>query len=104
MRLSRGRVQRQAHATLTMTSISATSLELILKLRVVVGRFGEMDLAGWWNTRGQLGPLGAPVLRRGFPRTHCFAQARSVFVRCSTPLRRSSSSVSKKSTAPLVIS
>ncbi|AUX26694.1 uncharacterized protein SOCEGT47_072640 [Sorangium cellulosum] len=38
-----------------------------------------MDLAKWWNTRGQLGRLGAMALRRGFPRTHHFAQARSVF-------------------------
>ena len=53
--------------------------ELLLKLRLVVGRFGEMDLAKWWNTKGQLGRLGAAALRRGFPRTHRFAQARSVF-------------------------
>ena len=38
-----------------------------------------MDLAKWWNTKGQLGRLGAATLRRGFPRTHRFAQARSVF-------------------------
>jgi hypothetical protein len=38
-----------------------------------------MDIAKWWNTKGQLGPLGAKVLSRGFPRTHRFAQARSVF-------------------------
>jgi hypothetical protein len=37
-----------------------------------------MDLAKWWNTRGQLGPLGTAAIRRGFPRTHYFAQARSV--------------------------
>ena len=54
-------------------------LERLLKLRLVVARFGEMDLAKWWNTNGQLGRLGAAVLRRGFPRTHRFAQARSVF-------------------------
>src|SRR5688572_17203802 len=46
-----------------------------------------MDVAKWWNTKGQLGPLGAAALRRGFPRTHRFAQARSVFAvaghRCS---------------------
>jgi hypothetical protein len=54
-------------------------LDHLLKLRLVVGRFGEMDLARWWNTKGQLGKLGAAALRRGFPRTHCFAQARSVF-------------------------
>lgn len=38
-----------------------------------------MDLAKWWNTNGQLGRLGAAAIRRGFPRTHYFAQARSVF-------------------------
>jgi hypothetical protein len=53
--------------------------ERLLKLRLVVARFGEMDLAKWWNTRGQLGKLGTAVIRRGFPRTHYFAQARSVF-------------------------
>lgn len=58
-----------------------TSLDLdrLLKLRVLVARFGEMDIAKWWNTKGQLGSLGAAALRRGFPRTHHFAQARSVF-------------------------
>lgn len=54
-------------------------LDQLLKLRLVVARYGEMDLARWWNTRGQLGRLGASALSRGFPRTHCFAQARSVF-------------------------
>lgn len=54
-------------------------LERLFKLRVVVARMGEMDLAKWWNTKGQLGRLGALALRRGFPRTHRFAQARSVF-------------------------
>lgn len=62
-------------------------LDRLLKLRLVVGRFGEMDLAKWWNTKGQLGRLGSAALRRGFPRTHRFAQARSVFAvaahRCS---------------------
>jgi hypothetical protein len=51
----------------------------LLKLRLTVARFGEMDLARWWNTKGQLGPLGTATLRRGFPRTHYFAQAGSVF-------------------------
>ena len=54
-------------------------VDRLLKLRIVVGRFGEMDLAKWWNTSGQLARLGAVTLRRGFPRTHRFAQARSVF-------------------------
>jgi hypothetical protein len=51
----------------------------LLRLRLVVARFGEMDLARWWNTKGQLGRLGTIALRRGFPRTHYFAQGRSVF-------------------------
>ena len=54
-------------------------LDRLLRLRLVVARFGEMDLCRWWNTKGQLGPLGTAALRRGFPRTHYFAQARSVF-------------------------
>jgi hypothetical protein len=54
-------------------------LDRLLMLRAVVARFGEMDLAKWWNTKGQLGKLGAAALRRGFPRTSNFAQARSVF-------------------------
>jgi hypothetical protein len=58
---------------------SQIDLEALLKLRLLVGRFGEMDLAKWWNTRGQLGRLGAATVRRGFPRTQRFAQARSVF-------------------------
>jgi hypothetical protein len=51
----------------------------LLKLRLVVARVGEMDLAKWWNTRGQLSRLGSAAVRRGLPRTHYFAQARSVF-------------------------
>lgn len=66
---------------------SGIDLDRLLKLRLVVARFGEMDLAKWWNTKGQLGRLGAAALRRGLPRTHHFAQARSVFAvaahRCS---------------------
>ena len=54
-------------------------LDRLLKLRLIVGRFGEMDIAKWWNTKGQLGRLGTAALQRGFPRTHYFAQARSVF-------------------------
>lgn len=50
-----------------------------MKLRLVVARVGEMDVARWWNTRGQLGRIGALALKRSFPRTHRFAQARSVF-------------------------
>ncbi len=62
-------------------SVTAARIDFdrLLKLRLVVARVGEMDLAKWWNTRGQLGRLGSAAVRRGFPRTHFFAQARSVF-------------------------
>jgi hypothetical protein len=52
---------------------------LLMKLRVAVARCGEMDLGKWWNTNGQLGSYGSKALKRGFPRTHHFAQARAVF-------------------------
>ena len=61
------------------TSIGTVDLDHLLKLRAIVGRFGEMDVARWWNTTGQLGPVGAMATKRGLPRTHRFAQARSVF-------------------------
>jgi hypothetical protein len=51
----------------------------LLKLRLVVARHGEMDAAKWWNTQGILGRRGGSVLKRGFPSTHYFAQARIVF-------------------------
>lgn len=63
-----------------VTRTGDVDFEWLLKLRTVVARVGEMDCARWWNTTGQLGPQGASVLRRGFPRTHHFAQARSVFM------------------------
>ncbi len=45
----------------------AIDLDRLLKLRLVVARFGEIGiLAKWWNTKGQLGmPSGAAALRRG---------------------------------------
>lgn len=58
---------------------AGVDLDRLLKLRLIVGRFGEMDLAKWWNTGGQLGRLGTAAVRRGLPRTHYFAQARAVF-------------------------
>jgi hypothetical protein len=61
-----------------MTQVTI-DFDRLLKLRLIVARFGEMDLAKWWNARGQLGRLGTAAVRRGFPRTHHFAQARSVF-------------------------
>jgi hypothetical protein len=64
---------------LGIVTTATIDLDRLLRLRLVVARFGEMDLAQWWNTKGQLGRLGALALRRGFPRTYRFAQARSVF-------------------------
>jgi len=63
----------------TTSTASAVDLDRLLKLRIIVARFGEMDLAKWWNTTGQLGRYGAMALKRGFPRTYRFAAARSVF-------------------------
>lgn len=48
----------------------------LFKLRLAVARFGEMDGAGWWNSKGILGNPGKSVLARGFPKTHLFTQAR----------------------------
>jgi len=59
-------------------------LERLFKLRLVVARHGEMDLAKWWNSNGMLGRRGAVVLERSFPRTHFFAQARAVFAIAQT--------------------
>lgn len=51
----------------------------LLKLRLVIARFGEMDSARWWNTNGLLGRKGDLLMGRGFPKTQRFAQARTVF-------------------------
>jgi hypothetical protein len=40
---------------------STLNFDRLLKLRLIVARFGEMDLAKWWNTRGQL--LSAECVR-----------------------------------------
>jgi len=57
---------------------TAVEPELLFKRRLCVARFGEMDLAGWWNTQGVLGSTGRSVYRRGFPKGHSFTQARVV--------------------------
>jgi hypothetical protein len=64
---------------MTSNAMAPVDLERLLKLRLVVARFGEMDGARWWNSKGMLGRLGGVVLGRGFPATHYFAQARVVF-------------------------
>lgn len=68
-------------------SISSPNIDFdrLLRLRLVIARFGEMDAARWWNTgdatrrTALLGHAGSVLLSRGFPRTHRFAQARLVF-------------------------
>lgn len=54
-------------------------LDRLLKLRLVVARVGELGLAGWWGTKDVLGTMGAMAYRRGFPRSHNWAQAKVVF-------------------------
>lgn len=56
----------------------AIDLERLFRLRAAVGRFGEMDAAGWWNTQGVLGARGAAAYKRGLPETHFFARVRVV--------------------------
>lgn len=58
---------------------SQIDFEQLFKLRLAVARFGEMDNARWWNTKGLLGRMGGLALKRGFPKSHNFAQARAVF-------------------------
>lgn len=68
-------------------STNPIDFDRLLKLRLVVARFGEMDSARWWTTGSGDGPRssavlgrqGAALLSRGFPRTHHFVQARIVF-------------------------
>jgi hypothetical protein len=38
------------------------NFDRLQRLRLAVARVGEMDLAEWWNTRGQLGGLGAAAI------------------------------------------
>jgi hypothetical protein len=64
------------HATADNDSVNLANL---LKLRLLVARFGEMDRARWWNTRGVLGRFGEMALVRGFPKTQALARARIVF-------------------------
>ena len=68
-------------------ALEETDFDHLLRLRLVVGRFGEMDNARWWNTKGLLGRLGTIALTRGFPKSHAFAQARAVFATATARCR-----------------
>ena len=67
-------------------------LELLLRLRLVVCPLRRDGPRRWWNTKGQLGELGAACGQgAAFHGTHRFAQARSVFAvaahRCEEGIR-----------------
>lgn len=62
-----------------MTPDLTLNLDRLLVARLVVARYGEMDVFKWWNTKGVLGRMGGTVFARGLPRTHRFAQARVAF-------------------------
>jgi hypothetical protein len=70
---------RGEHPVAQTALSSALDFDRLLQLRLIVARHGEMDMARWWNSKGMLGRYGAVVLKRGFPSTHYFAQARVVF-------------------------
>lgn len=59
-----------------MTEVGSVNLDHLLKLRLVVARFGEMDVRKWWNSNGVLARNGQLLMSRGFSKTHFFAQAR----------------------------
>ncbi|MDA1054486.1 MAG: BrxE family protein [Planctomycetota bacterium] len=59
--------------------VETIEITTIAKLRLVIARFGEMDRAKWWNTKGMLAHLGELAVSRGFIKTHLFARARAVF-------------------------
>jgi hypothetical protein len=61
-----------------MSGITISELSHLFRLRLAIARFGEMDAARWWNSK-TLGKLGPLAFRRGFPRSHYFAQARAAF-------------------------
>jgi len=56
----------------------------LMKLRLVVARIGEMDNARWWNTNKLLSSMGTTALKRGFPVTYHFAQAKAVIAVASS--------------------
>jgi hypothetical protein len=58
---------------------SGLNLELLFRCRLIVGRYGEMDISRWWNTSGVLSELGSKVAARGLPRTEFYSRARVLF-------------------------
>jgi hypothetical protein len=64
---------------------TALNLVRLLQLRLTVARFGEMDRAKWWNTKGVLSDLGEMAI---ISKSHFFARARIVFAVASTRCRQ----------------
>lgn len=58
--------------------LSDVDQAFLLKARLYVGRLGEADVQGWWQTDGVLGADGAFVGPRVLPLTHPTARARIV--------------------------
>jgi hypothetical protein len=67
--------------------MSGLNPEILFKCRLIVGRYGEMDIARWWNTTGILSALGAKVALRGLPRIEFFGRARVLFAVASQRTR-----------------
>lgn len=67
--------------------MSGLNLEALFKYRLIVGRYGEMDVARWWNTSGILSALGSKVASRGLPRTEFYGRARVLFAVASQRTR-----------------
>ncbi len=70
-----------------LPAINAIDFERLFQLRLVIARLGEMDNAGWWNTKGLLSTTGTFVMKRGFSRTYPFAQARASFAVAASQCR-----------------
>jgi len=59
--------------------MSELNPELLFQCRLIIGRYGEMDIARWWNTSGILSSLASKVASRGMPRTEFYARSRALF-------------------------
>jgi hypothetical protein len=64
---------------MVLPAINALSLEGLFQLRLVIARLGEMDNAGWWNTKRLLDTTGTFVMKRGFSHIYPFVQAQASF-------------------------
>ncbi len=63
----------------SIASPISIDVELLMKVRLLVARAGEMDRYRWWNTKGMLSQVGELALSRGFSKSHIFARARVTF-------------------------